>query len=210
MTSINETEPATGEKASSDFTSDTDTETSVESDDVGSSKETESTTARSDQAEDRDTPSKTQNSKKSKDRCRGNSASQERSAHSLRRRPVQGPSRGFQKYPVRYYEADEQYRKRDLTNSEMAQYWYERCSAMMDKNERLLGEITDLNTTAHEDHKRAEKEAKKYVREKERLARLLSSHVRAVNSVSTGLEPVADQNFVGMFKTLHHEVSVFK
>ncbi|KAI5856587.1 hypothetical protein BZA05DRAFT_204567 [Tricharina praecox] len=38
------------------------------------------------------------------------------------------------------------------------------------------------------------------------LGKLRTAHVRAVNSVGSGLEPIADESFVRRFRTLHHEI----
>jgi len=137
-----------------------------------------------------------------------------------RTHPPLNPTPGFRKYPRRKLRATDIYAERWMNGAEMAQYWYEKfekekervkrrdteIEEMDTEIEQLNAEITEWEHAHRAQFDRAEEEAAKYKREKEKLEKLLASHVRAVNSVSSGLEPVTDQTFAEKFEKLHHEV----
>jgi len=113
--------------------------------------------------------------------------------------PPWGPTPGYPTAPSVSIPANEKHPERVMNDSESKQYWYEQCYRQKD-------EIKKWKERAEAQRERAETEAKKLAGEKERLEKLRASHVRAVNSVDAGLEPVADQSFVERLSSLHHEV----
>jgi hypothetical protein len=128
---------------------------------------------------------------------------------SLSRRtphPPLAPSRGFREFPWRILVADTAHSERRMTEHEMAQFYYEKSARQRQEIKRLNAEIAEREAACRLQSARAETEAAKYAQEKEKLQELMASHVRAVNSVSSGLEPVTNQSFTERFGTLHHEV----
>jgi len=130
-----------------------------------------------------------------------------------RTHPPLEPTPGFRKCPRRKLPATDEYAERWMNSAEMAQYWYEKCKRQKDRAkqkdteiEELDADIANWEAAYRSQFDRAEREAAKYKGENEKLEKLLASHVRAVNSVSSGLEPVTDQRFAEKFEKLHHEV----
>jgi len=120
-----------------------------------------------------------------------------------------GPSPGFLEFPRRTIPPTAKYTARKMTDREMAQYWYEKFEKKKLRINQLNAKISGLEDGYQEQHDRAEEEAAKYDHEKDKLERLLASHVRAINTVASGLEPVADQTFVEKFEKLHSEVGLW-
>lgn len=139
----------------------------------------------------------------------GNAPSKSSWSLSLSRRtphPQQAPSRGFRKFPWIILVADTAHSERRMTEHEMAQFYYEKSESRRREIKRLNAEIAKSEAACRLQSARAEAEAAKYAQEKGKLQELMASHVRAVNSVSSGLEPVTNQSFAERFETLHHEV----
>lgn len=120
--------------------------------------------------------------------------------------PPQAPSRGFREFPWMKLVADAAHSERRMTEREMAQFYYEKSEKQRREIKRLNAEIAKSEAACRLQSARAEAEAAKYAQEKGKLQELMVSHVRAVNSVSSGLEPVTNQSFAERFETLHHEV----
>lgn len=117
--------------------------------------------------------------------------------------PIVGPSTGFSEYPNRKLSATADHPEHRGTAQEMAQYWYQKSETQNDEIEKLKAEVTKWQLAHDELKDRAEDE---YNRGKEKLEGLLESHIKAVNSVGSGLEPVTDQTFTETFKRLRCEV----
>jgi len=84
--------------------------------------------------------------------------------------------------------------------------WRDKCQALDLENNKLRGVVETLKKRAGAQRKRADAEATKCQREKEMLEEVRLSHIRAVNSTSTGLDPIADQTFVEKYPMLHRDV----
>ena len=97
-----------------------------------------------------------------------------------------------------------------MTDSESAQFWYEKYRREQGQTNQLTVLLRECKQTADAHLERAKMEAKRFAREQERLEKLRASHVRAVNSVGAGLEPVSDQSFMERLRELHHEVSMVR
>lgn len=121
--------------------------------------------------------------------------------------PSVGPSPGFNEFPILNLAATADHLERRRTDHEMAQYWYELSVKQNDEIQQLDAEISSCVLAHNKQKDRAEKAEARCNQEKEKLEVLLASHVKAVNSVGSGLEPVTDQIFAERFEQLHHEVA---
>jgi len=72
--------------------------------------------------------------------------------------------------------------------------------------ERLKRKLLAMEESATEQFHRAEKEKANCLQEKAMAEKYRALHVRAVNSIGSGLEPISDDNFAKKLGSLQHEV----
>lgn len=161
--------------------------------------------------DDRDSSETTRNSKRAVNDSQHTLVAKPRRSRLFRRshrppHPAMGPSPGFRKYPNRKLRETVEHPERQMSDNELAQFWYDKSERQRYQLKQLNAEISKWEDAHNAQLDRAEEEAAKYNREKEKLEKLMASHVRAVNSVGSGLEPVTDQSFAEKFEKLHHEV----
>lgn len=109
-------------------------------------------------------------------------------------------------------------RKEFMPEEQQAQYWYEKSYISMMEQDRLHDSVAHLEMTVaklrsllDEETHRSEVSRQNYLKEMTQLDSKIQDlhaiHIKSVNSVDTGLEPITDQAFQTRFRTLQDDVN---